>query len=52
MLRFFLDHSHTEKECRGPVTDELIRLVLDSGFSSSIAAYVLAWGLFILVRGM
>jgi len=50
MLKFFLDHSHKEKEGCGPVTDALIRLVLDSGFSSSTAAYVLAWGLFILVE--
>ena len=46
MLKFFLDHSHKEKECHGPVTDELIRLVLDSGFSSSTAAYVLTWAFF------
>ncbi|MFH1019209.1 MAG: ATP-binding protein [Pseudomonadota bacterium] len=50
MLKFFLDHSHKEKDCRGPVTDELIRLVLDSGFSSSTAVYVLTWALFLMVR--
>ena len=50
MLTFFLDHSHKEKEGCGPVTDALIRLVLDSGFSSSAAAYVLTWALFLLVR--
>ncbi|MBA3002358.1 MAG: response regulator [Desulfurivibrio sp.] len=50
MLRFFLDQSHREKESRGPVTDKLISLVLDSGFSSSIAAYVLAWALFLMVQ--
>jgi len=50
MLKFFLDHSHKEKEGRGPVTDALIRLVLDSGFSSSAAAYVLTWALFLMVE--
>ena len=50
MLGFFLDHSHKEKEGCGPVTDELLRLVLDSGFSSSAAAYVMTWGLFVMVR--
>ncbi|MBU1405015.1 MAG: response regulator [Proteobacteria bacterium] len=50
MLRFFLDNSHKGKESRGPVTDELIRLVLDSGGSSSTAVYVLAWALFLMVE--
>ena len=50
MLKFFLDRSHKEKECSGPVADELIRLVLDSGGSSSTAAYVLTWALFLMVR--
>jgi len=50
MLRFFLDQSHREKESCGPVTDKLISLVLDSGFSSSTAAYVLAWALFLMVQ--
>ena len=50
MLTFFLDHSHKEKDCCGPVTDKLLRLVLDSGFSSSTAAYVLAWALFLMVE--
>ncbi|MHB1378096.1 MAG: ATP-binding protein [Desulfurivibrionaceae bacterium] len=50
MLKFFLDRSHKEKEYSGPVTDELIRLVLNSGFSSSTAAYVLTWALFLMVR--
>ncbi|MCX5863836.1 MAG: hypothetical protein NTW42_02015, partial [Deltaproteobacteria bacterium] len=50
MLKFFLDHSGKEKESRGPVADELIRLVLDFGFSSSTAAYVLAWALFLMVE--
>ncbi len=50
MLKFFLDHSHKEKECPGPVMDELVRLVLEAGFSSSTAAYVLAWALFLLVQ--
>lgn len=50
MLKFFLDRSHKEKEGCGPVTDELIRLVLDSGFSSSTAAYVLTWALFLMVE--
>ncbi|MFA7348906.1 MAG: ATP-binding protein [Desulfurivibrionaceae bacterium] len=50
MLTFFLDHSHREKECRGPVTDELLRLVLDSGYSSNITAFILAIALGIMVR--
>ncbi len=50
MLKFFLDHSRKEKDCRGPVTDELIRLVLDSGFSSSITAFILAVALTVMVR--
>ncbi|MCX5876466.1 MAG: ATP-binding protein [Deltaproteobacteria bacterium] len=50
MLTFFLDHSHKEKDCCGPVTDKLIRLVLNSGYSSSTAAYVLAWALFLMVE--
>ena len=50
MLTFFLDRSSKGEKSRGPVTDELIRLVLDSGFSSSTAAYVLAWGLFLMVE--
>ena len=51
MLKFFLDHSRNKKDSRGPVTDELIRLVLDSGLSSSTAAYVLAWAFFLVVEG-
>ncbi len=50
MLTFFLDYSHGEKECRGPVTDELLRLVLDSGYSSNITAFILAVALSIMVR--
>jgi signal transduction histidine kinase/CheY-like chemotaxis protein len=50
MLTFFLDYSHREKECRGPVTDELLRLVLDSGYSSNITAFILAVALSIMVR--
>ena len=50
MLNFFLDYNSKGKESRGPVADELIRLVLDSGYSSSTAAYVLAWALFLMVQ--
>ncbi|MHB1185173.1 MAG: ATP-binding protein [Desulfobulbia bacterium] len=50
MLKFFLDRSHKEKGNSGPVADELIRLVLESGVSSSTAAYVLTWALFLMVR--
>jgi signal transduction histidine kinase len=50
MLTFFLDRSSKGKESRGPVTDELIRLVLDFGFSSSTAAYVLTWAFFLMVQ--
>jgi len=50
MLKFFLDHSHKEKDYCGPVTDKLIKLVLDSGYSSSTAAYVLSWALFLMLE--
>ncbi len=50
MFKFFLDQSHKEKDGSGPVTDKLIRLVLDSGYSSSTAAYVLSWALFLMVQ--
>ena len=51
MFKFFLDYSGgKEKDGRGPVTDELIRLVLDSGHSSNISVFVLAVALIVMVR--
>ncbi|MBA3002285.1 MAG: response regulator [Desulfurivibrio sp.] len=50
MLTFFLDHSGKEKNSRRLVTNELIRLVLDSGYSSNSTAFILSIALSILVR--
>lgn len=50
MRNFFLDYNRNGKNRPGPVTDELIRLVLDSGYSSSTAVYVLSWALFLMVE--
>jgi signal transduction histidine kinase len=50
MLKFFLDHSGKEKDSRRLVTNELIRLVLDSGYSSNITAFILGVALCMLVR--
>ncbi len=49
MRNLFLDYNHKGNRS-GPVTDELIRLVLDSGYSSSTAAYVLSWALFLMLE--
>jgi signal transduction histidine kinase len=51
MLSFFLDYRRRNTtESRGPVKDELVRMVVASGFSSSTAAYILAWALFLMVE--
>ena len=50
MLTFFLDHSGKEKDSRRLVTNELIRLVLDFGYSSNITAFILSVALCMLVQ--
>ena len=50
MLTFFLDHSGKEKDSRRLVTNELIRLVLDSGYSSNITVFILSIALCMLVQ--
>ncbi|MBU2538943.1 MAG: hypothetical protein KKH22_10945, partial [Proteobacteria bacterium] len=50
MLTFFLDHSGKEKDSRRLVTNELIKLVLDSGYSSNITAFILSIALCMMVR--
>ncbi|MFA6900074.1 MAG: ATP-binding protein [Desulfurivibrionaceae bacterium] len=50
MLKFFLYHSGKEKDSRRLVTHELTRLVLDSGYSSNITAFILAVALCVMVR--
>ncbi len=50
MLKFFLYHSGKDKESRRLVTHELVRLVLDSGYSSNITAFILGVALCVMVR--
>ena len=50
MLNFFLDHSGKEKNSRRLVTNELVRLVLDSGYSSNITVFILSVALCLLVQ--
>ena len=50
MLKFFLYHSGKEKDSRRLVTNELIRLVLDSGYSSNVTVFILSVTLCMLVR--
>ncbi|MDG4475510.1 ATP-binding protein [Thiovibrio frasassiensis] len=50
MLKFFLDHSGKEKDSRGLVRKELIKLVLESGYSSNITAFILSVALCLMVR--
>ncbi len=52
MLKFFLDHSGKEKDSRRLVTNELIRLVLDFGYSSNITAFILSVALCMMVRSV
>ncbi|MCX5863452.1 MAG: hypothetical protein NTW42_00020, partial [Deltaproteobacteria bacterium] len=52
MLKFFLDHSGKEKDSRRLVTNELIRLVLDFGYSSNITAFILSVALCVMVRSV
>ncbi|MFA6283495.1 MAG: ATP-binding protein [Desulfurivibrionaceae bacterium] len=50
MLTFFLDHSGKEKDSRRLVTNELIKLVLESGYSSNITVFILGVALCMMVR--
>ncbi len=50
MLTFFLDHSGKEKDSRRLVTNELIKLVLDFGYSSNVTAFILSAALCVMVR--
>ncbi|MGV1100592.1 ATP-binding protein [Thiovibrio sp. JS02] len=50
MLKFFLDHHQGEPGTQSQVNNELVRLVLFSGFSSSTAAYVLVCAMALMVR--
>jgi len=50
MLTFFLDHGGKEKDSRRLVTNELIKLVLDSGYSSNITVFILSIALCMMVR--
>lgn len=52
MLKFFLDHSGKEKDSRRLVTNELIRLVLDFGYSSNTTAFILSVALCVMVRSV
>ena len=50
MLTIFLDHRGKEKDSRRLVTNELISLVLDFGYSSNITAFILGVALCMMVR--
>jgi len=50
MLHFFLDHNSKNAEIQAQVNNELTRLLIFSGFSSSTAAYVLVCAMGLMVQ--